>query len=180
MYVQLDLLRLLIIIMYCTYIPVNWFLDFLSFADEKPLFLNFGIASIHLFHRSFLCQKIVALQARSRILDAKVKVQMRNFRCGHTSAASKNLLRYLGRGPGCGGGGGCFFLVRSGNLQQCVQRNLPRVRADTEIKYGVFIKYCVCFQDFSKVCHLSLARTRLLLVVQKLPANRSDCTLALR
>ena len=35
-------------------------------------------------------------------------------------------------------------------------------------------------QEFSKVCHLSLASTRLLLVVQKLPANRSDCTLALR
>ena len=35
-------------------------------------------------------------------------------------------------------------------------------------------------QEFSKVCHLSLASTWLLLVVQKLPANRSDCTLALR
>ena len=35
-------------------------------------------------------------------------------------------------------------------------------------------------QEFSTVCHLSLASTRLLLVVQKRPANRSDCTLALR
>ena len=30
------------------------------------------------------------------------------------------------------------------------------------------------FQEFSKVCHLSLASTRLLIVVQKLAANRSD------
>ena len=45
----------------------------------------------------------------------------------------------------------------------------------------VFIKYCVFFQKFSKVCHLFLASTRLLLVVQKkLLANRSECTLALR
>ena len=47
-------------------------------------------------------------------------------------------------------------------------------------KYRVFIKYCVFFQEFLKVCHLSLASTRLLLVVQKITANRSDCTLALR
>ena len=33
--------------------------------------------------------------------------------------------------------------------------------------YRVFIKYCVFFQEFSKVCNLSLASTRLLLVVQK-------------
>ena len=46
--------------------------------------------------------------------------------------------------------------------------------------YSVFIKYCVFFQEFSKVYHLSLASTRLLLVVQKLPANWSGCTLALR
>ena len=38
----------------------------------------------------------------------------------------------------------------------------------------------VFFPEFSKVCHFSLASTRLLLVVQKRPANRSDCTLALR
>ena len=38
----------------------------------------------------------------------------------------------------------------------------------------------VFFQEFSKVCHLSLASTRLLLVVQPETANRSDCTLALR
>ena len=36
------------------------------------------------------------------------------------------------------------------------------------------------FQEFSKVCHLSLARTRMLLVVNKVTADRSDCTLALR
>ena len=35
------------------------------------------------------------------------------------------------------------------------------------ILYRVFIQYCVFFQEFSKVCHLSLASTRLLLVVQK-------------
>ena len=34
--------------------------------------------------------------------------------------------------------------------------------------YRVFIKYCVFFQEFSKVCRLSLASTRLLLVVQKI------------
>ena len=101
---------------------------------------------------------------------------MRNFRCGRTSAASKNLLRYLGRGPGCGGGGGGFFLVRSGNLQQCVQRNLPRVRADTEIKYGVFIKYCV----FSKNSRKFANSPAPVWLYKTLPANRSDCTLALR
>ena len=36
-----------------------------------------------------------------------------------------------------------------------------------DIMYRVFIKYCVFFQEFSKVCHHSLASTRLLLVVQK-------------
>ena len=30
----------------------------------------------------------------------------------------------------------------------------------------VFIKYCVLFQEFSKVCHLSLASSGLLLVVE--------------
>ena len=35
-------------------------------------------------------------------------------------------------------------------------------------RYRVFIKYCVFFQKFWKVCHLSLASTRLLLVVQKI------------
>ena len=35
-------------------------------------------------------------------------------------------------------------------------------------KYRVFIKYCVFFQEFLKACHLSLASTRLLLVVQKI------------
>ena len=44
--------------------------------------------------------------------------------------------------------------------------------------YRVFIKYCFFFRGFSKVCFVSLASTRLLLVVQKIPANRSDCTLA--
>ena len=37
----------------------------------------------------------------------------------------------------------------------------------------------VFFQEFSKVCHLSLASTRLLLVVQKI-TRQSDCTLAFR
>ena len=53
------------------------------------------------------------------------------------------------------------------------------VKRDNVI-YRVLIKYCVFFQEFSKVCLLSLASTRLLLVVQKLPANSSDCTLTLR
>ena len=38
-------------------------------------------------------------------------------------------------------------------------------------KYSVFIKYCVFFQEFSKVCHLSLVSTRLLLVVQKITSQ---------
>ena len=33
--------------------------------------------------------------------------------------------------------------------------------------YRVLIRNCVFFLEFSKVCHLSLASTRLLLVVQK-------------
>ena len=33
------------------------------------------------------------------------------------------------------------------------------------------MKYCVFFQEFSKVCHLSLARTRLLLVVQQITSQ---------
>ena len=38
--------------------------------------------------------------------------------------------------------------------------------------HRVLIKYCVFFQKFSKVCHLSLANTRLLLmVVQKITSQ---------
>ena len=37
--------------------------------------------------------------------------------------------------------------------------------ADVSLRYRVFIKYCVFFQEFLKVCHLSLASIRLLLVV---------------
>ena len=37
--------------------------------------------------------------------------------------------------------------------------------------YRVFIKYCFFFQEFSKVCHLSRASTRLLLVVQKITSQ---------
>ena len=44
--------------------------------------------------------------------------------------------------------------------------------------HRVFIEYCFFSREFSLFCHLSLAR--LLLVVRKWPANRSDCTLALR
>ena len=32
----------------------------------------------------------------------------------------------------------------------------------------LFVKYRVFFQEFSKVCHISLASTRLLLVVQRI------------
>ena len=35
------------------------------------------------------------------------------------------------------------------------------------LRYRVFIKYCVFFHEFSKVCYLSRATTRLLLVLQK-------------
>ena len=38
--------------------------------------------------------------------------------------------------------------------------------------YSVFRKNCVFFQEFSLFCHLSLASTRLLLVVQKTNALR--------
>ena len=38
-------------------------------------------------------------------------------------------------------------------------------------KYSVLNKYCVFFQGFSKVCHLSFAGTRLLLVVQKITSQ---------
>ena len=34
--------------------------------------------------------------------------------------------------------------------------------------YRVFIKYCVFFQEFSKVYHLSFASTQLLVVVPKI------------
>ena len=41
---------------------------------------------------------------------------------------------------------------------------LPLDSSDND---GVCIKYCLFSQEFSKVCHLSLASTRLLLIVQK-------------
>ena len=40
---------------------------------------------------------------------------------------------------------------------------------------GVY-KILSFFQEFSKVCNLSLASTWLLWLYKKLPANRSDCT----
>ena len=49
-----------------------------------------------------------------------------------------------------------------------------RLATDTQVPtntYRVFIKYCVFFKEFSKVCHLSLASTRLLLVVQKITSQ---------
>ena len=67
-----------------------------------------------------------------------------------------------------------YFLVV--NPTTCVNLN-PRIEinlynlTDTHLKlyqlYRVFIKYCVFSQEFLKGCHLSLASTRLLLVVQK-------------
>ena len=39
------------------------------------------------------------------------------------------------------------------------------------MRYRVLIKYCVFFQEFSKVCHLSLASSRLLLVEQKITSQ---------
>ena len=38
-------------------------------------------------------------------------------------------------------------------------------------RYRMFIKYCVFVLEFSQVCHLSLASTRLLLVVQKITSQ---------
>ena len=37
--------------------------------------------------------------------------------------------------------------------------------------YRMFIKYCVFIQEFSKVCHFSLASIRLLLVLQKITSH---------
>ena len=42
------------------------------------------------------------------------------------------------------------------------------VMSESYVRYRVFINYCVFFQEFLKVCHLSLANTRLLLVEQKI------------
>ena len=62
----------------------------------------------------------------------------------------------------------CFSLdsaapSRNTNLKQI--QDFTKTPADAT--YRVFVKYCVFFQEFSKVCHLSLATTRLLLAVQK-------------
>ena len=50
----------------------------------------------------------------------------------------------------------------------------------THICIGCSLNILFFSQEFSKVCHLSLARTRCYWLYKKLPANRSDCTLALR
>ena len=48
-------------------------------------------------------------------------------------------------------------------------------------KYRVFIKYCVFFQEFVKVCYLSPSLALgCYWLHKKLPANGSDCTLSLR
>ena len=38
--------------------------------------------------------------------------------------------------------------------------------SDEEVRYRLFITYCVFSKEFLKVCHLSLASSRLLLVAQ--------------
>ena len=53
--------------------------------------------------------------------------------------------------------------IRPNNFRICSGRmNMINI-----LDYRVCIKYCVLLQEFSQVCHLSLASTRLLLVVQK-------------
>ena len=41
---------------------------------------------------------------------------------------------------------------------------------------GCSLNIVFFFQEFSEVCHLSLASIRLLLVVQKMTSQRSNCT----
>ena len=67
-----------------------------------------------------------------------------------------------------------------GNIDEGVNTRILRsskhrtkVKASCHIaRYRVvFIKYCVFFQEYLKVCHLSLANTRLLLVVQNIASQ---------
>ena len=60
------------------------------------------------------------------------------------------------------------------NEVEAVGSEMIHSNVDAAQKYylfSVFIIYCVFFQEFSKVCHLSLASTRLLLVVQKITSQ---------
>ena len=53
-------------------------------------------------------------------------------------------------------------------LGKCLVVNFLLVEVcNTSWRYRVFLKYCVFSQEFSIVCHISLANIRLLLVVQK-------------
>ena len=65
-------------------------------------------------------------------------------------------------------------LLRKDFFNQLNNSQKPRaewVHVPHSDMYRVFIKYCVIFQEFSKVCQLSLASTRLLLVVQKITSQ---------
>ena len=55
-----------------------------------------------------------------------------------------------------------LFLLILTNKGQCDKMLIFIFVIYALILYRVFIKYCVFFQEFSKVCHLSLASTRLL------------------
>ena len=60
-----------------------------------------------------------------------------------------------------------FVIILMGRVVVMHPKNLTAKNKVMVYIYRLFIKYCVFFQEFSKVCHLPLAGTRLLLVVQK-------------
>ena len=68
-----------------------------------------------------------------------------------------------------------LFVIPNHTLLQ-----ITKYRSSLWLIYRVFIKYCDIFQDFSKVCHLSLASTRLLLVVQKITSQWLYTCIALK
>ena len=91
------------------------------------------------------------------------------------------------RGGICGtvgwaAGTGCRKIWREKRLHSWNKKTTLSLRSimNIYILYRVFIKYCVFSKNSRKFAISLLASTRLLLVVQKRPANRSDCTLALR
>ena len=60
------------------------------------------------------------------------------------------------------------------NEVEAVGSEMIHSNVDAAQKYylfSVFIIYCVFFQEFSKVCHLSFGSTRMLLVVQKITSK---------
>ena len=71
-----------------------------------------------------------------------------------------------------------FLANLSTALVQKAPENNPRVSEKCITGTGCSINIVFFFQEFLKVCHLSLASTAI--GCTKMPVNRSDCTLALR